>query len=126
MARPRTATNILEARGAFKANPNRARPNEPRVSDPFPTTCPDYLTAEQAACWREVCRLCPAGVLTGADPIVVEIVACLLAEFRRDPDAMQVSRITRLTSEMGKIGLTPSSRASLTVAQPTGNEFDEV
>jgi hypothetical protein len=65
-------------------------------------------------------------VLTGADPIVVEIVACLLAEFRRGPDDMPTPRITRLTSEMGKIGLTPSSRASLTVAQPTGNEFDEV
>lgn len=126
MARPRTATNILDARGAFRKDPQRKRPHEPKPSETFPATCPAYLTEAQAECWHEVRRLCPDGVLTSADPIVVEIVACLLAEFRRGPDEMQVSRITRLTSEMGKIGLTPSSRAGLTVMQPKVNEFDEV
>ena len=126
MARPRTATNILEARGAFKRHPERKRKSEPKVDSAFPTKPPAYLDADERKCWREVVRIAPAGVLTGADTVTVEVVARLLAEFRDDSRGMQVARITRLTSEMGKIGLSPSARASLSVHKPEENEFDDV
>jgi len=126
MARPRTATNILEARGAFRKDPQRKRPNEPKVDSAFPAKPPAHLDAAERKCWREVVRIAPAGVLTGADIVTVEIVARLLAEFRDDSRGMQVARITRLTSEMGKIGLSPSARASLSVYKPDENEFDDV
>lgn len=124
MGKPRTATNILESKGAFKKNPNRKRPNEPKVTNPFPTSAPEQLSDEQVACWNEIVSIAPAGVLTGADTIIVEIGACLLAEFREKQGAIDTARITRLTTELGKLGLTPSSRAGLTVDKPKGNEFD--
>ena len=92
MARPRTATNILEARGAFKANPARKRPSEPKVKEPFPTRPPARLAAEVRATWREIVKAVPAGVLTAADAIVVEMVAELLTEFRADPRGMTAPR----------------------------------
>ncbi len=124
MARPRTATNILEARGSFKKDPQRKRENEPIVSDPFPKSAPTHLNADQKKCWKEIVKIAPAAVLTAADVVVVEVIAVLLAEFRADSAKFPTARLTRLTSEMGKIGLTPSGRASLVVAKPEGNEFD--
>lgn len=116
MARPKTATSLLEARGAFLLHPERKRAGEPVVTAPFRPEPPDHLKPDQAACWREVVGMVPAGVLTGADHIIVEIVCCLLTQFRRDPDEFLASRLTRLTSEMSKIGLSPSARAGLVVA----------
>jgi hypothetical protein len=62
-------------------------------------------------------------VLTDADAIHVEIVVCLLAEFREVAGKLDTTRITRLTSEMGKLGLNPSGRASLTVEKPSTNKY---
>lgn len=128
MARPRTATNILEARGAFKNHPGRGkeRVNEPTTNIQFPKSAPKHLSAKEKACWREVVSITPAGVLTGADVLIVEVIAILLAEFRESKAEFQTARLTRLTCEMGKIGLTPSSRAGLSVEKPKGNKFDGV
>lgn len=126
MARPRTATNILEARGAFRANPARRRPAEPKPAGSFPSRPPPRLGADVRACWREIVSTAPAGVLTSADALFVELVATLLAEFRADPHGMPTSRLTRLSAEMHKLGLNPSGRASLTVERPVANAFDDV
>lgn len=128
MSRPRTATNILEARGAFKNHPGRGkdRENEPISDIKFPKNPPKHLTAKEKSCWCEVVGMTPAGVLTGADVLIVEIIAVLLSEFRKYREEFQTARLTRLTSEMGKIGLTPSSRAGLTVQKTKGNKYDNV
>lgn len=124
MARPRTATNILDARGAFKKNPNRARPNEPKVEAKFRKSPPKRLTEDQRQAWRELVKAVPAGVLTAADHLVMEIAACLLAEFWACPAEMDTTRITRLHAIMARFGLDPSGRASLTIEKPKDNPFD--
>lgn len=126
MARPRTATVLLDARGSFKNHSERgkARAKEPKVKEPMPKNPPKHLTDEQKAAWREVVKCVPAGVLTAADAIIVEIVACLLQEWREQQGKMPTHRITRLTSEMAKIGLSPSARASLSVdAEDDDDDF---
>ena len=127
MARPRTATNILERTGAFKVSPGRkkARVNEPKGKGHFPKAAPKHLSPNTKACWREIVRLVPDGVLTKSDVIIVEIVAELLAELRDDPRLMDTSRITRLSSEMHKIGLSPSARATLQIEPDKKSQFDE-
>jgi len=126
MARSRTATAILDARGAFAKDPQRKRPDEPKVSTPFPRQSPDHLSPEESACWVEIVGIAPAGVLTGADTVIVEMVACLLAEYRKDREGFAAAKLTRLSSEINRIGLSPSSRAALTVDKPKDNEFDDV
>lgn len=126
MARPRTPTKVLELRGAFKKDPQRKRPNEPEVdTKTVNKKPPSRLTADQKKTWREIVKVIPAGVLSTADLVQVEIVVCLLTEFRQAGGAMSTSRIGRLTSEMGKLGLNPSARASLTVEKPKGNKFND-
>jgi len=115
MSRPRTATNILEARGAFKKDPQRRRAKEPKAKGSFPKSPRRDLSPEQKKTWKEIVKRVPDGVLTDADIFCVEIAACLLAEFRKSPDNMIPARLTRLSTELGKLGLSPSERTKLFV-----------
>ena len=127
MARPRTATKILEMRGAFKKHPERKRPREPKPSAALNKRTPSHLKADQQKSWRLLMKLVPPGVLMNSDLLIVEIAACLTAEYRRDPDAMPTARITRLETVIGKLGLTPPDRAKLMVAETeVPGDFDDV
>ena len=123
MGRQRTATSLLEARGAFKANPNRARPNEPEVKDPINTTPPKHLGEQEIACWHEVISLVPDGVLKSSDYVSVELIAVLLADFRLNKAETKSANINRLAQEITKIGMNPSGRAALSVDKPKENQF---
>ena len=125
MSKPRTATAILEARGAFKNHPERKRQQEPKPAAEFPEIPPEHLTNEQKATWQQIVDIVPARVLANSDILIVEIAACLLAEYRANPNEMVTARITRLTCELGKLGLSPSDRAGLEVYKPEYNDFDE-
>jgi len=85
----------------------------------------ETLTPEQAACWQQIVEIIPARVLAGSDILIIEIAACLLAEFRANPNEMVTARITRLTTELGKLGLSPSDRAGLEVYASGYNEYDQ-
>ena len=125
MARPATATAILELRGAFRKDPQRARPHEPEVTAPFVLDPPAHLSAEAAACWREIAGIAPAGVLTAADVVVVEMLADLLAEYRCAPSAMASSKLGHMRQMLRSLGLDPSGRASLVVPKkPDGGAFE--
>ena len=123
MTRPRTATKILDARGAFKTHPERKREAEPMAAA-FNPEPPDYFDELQIAVWHEIINMVPAGVLTSADALQVEGVTTLVAEFRQDTKNFPTAKLNRMFSEMGKLGLNPSGRASLTVDKPKVNEFD--
>lgn len=123
MSKSRTATSILEARGAFAKHPDRKR-EDPKVTDPFPAEAPANLTPLQVKWWHRIAKMAPDGVLTGADQIIVRVCACLMAQYAVDPDGMPTARIARLTAEIGKLGLSPSDRAKLaTKPEEGGDEF---
>lgn len=123
MGRPRTATNILEAKGAFKINPERKRPGEPKTGK-FDSTPPEYFDADHIAVWDELVNMIPAGVLTSSDLIQVEMLTNLIVDYRKDPDKFPTQRLGRMSTEMHKLGLNPSGRASLIVEKHQENEFD--
>lgn len=119
----RKPTAIQELSGAFKINPNRARPDEPEVSLDFDKSPPAHLTAHQQRVWDEVVGIIPGGVFSASDVVHVEMVTVLLTEFREDSAGMQTARIGRLSAEMGKLGLNPSDRAGLTVDKSKANKY---
>lgn len=122
MARPRTPTAVLEMRGAFKVHPGRRRPDEPKptgeLGDP-----PAHLTAAAVDAWREIAEAAPAGVLTNADRLAVEIAATLMAQFRAG-DLLPAS-VGHLRGILGRMGLTPADRAGMSIPQPepTGDKW---
>ena len=123
MPAPRVATAVLDARGSFKKNPDRKRDGEPEPTGVFPDEPPHSLKPHGQKMWLEIIAAVPAGVLSNADVFVVEIAAALLSEFRHDSAGMQTARIQRLTAELGKLGLSPSDRAKLSVSKQVSNPF---
>lgn len=113
MGRPAKATNIHELTGAFAKNPKRkrARAQEPIPEGGLPDVPPDYMNHEQRRCYRELVRGCHRDVLSSADGPWVEIVACLLCQYREAPTEMSGPKIGRLMAGLAQLGMTPSDRA---------------
>lgn len=112
MGRPRTPSNVLDARGAFKKNPNRARPDEPAVDGEIGDP-PERFTDGQRAAWFDFTLTCHAGVIGTADRIALEIAAVLLDDFRMNPVDMPAAKLARLDSLLGRFGMTPSDRSKV-------------
>lgn len=124
MPRPRKPTKVLEAKGAFRKDPQRRRDGEPEVREPLGAV-PGDLNALQVKAWQEIVSFAPMGVLTQADRLVVEMAACLLAEYREDRGGFSGQKLGRLEAMLGKFGMTPSDRAKLSIEKPkTENPFD--
>ena len=125
MSRPRTATAILDARGAFKKNPKRKR-QEPEVAWSFPESAPADLDPLEVKWWHSIRRMVPASVLTHADQAMMIVAAGLMAEYMADRKEMATSRISLLGTVLGRFGLSPADRAKLSVEpDKPGGEFDE-
>lgn len=117
MARPRTPTRILEAKGSFVKHPERraARAHEPR-----PTTSlgdpPAYFSKRQKTIWYEVCSLIPAGVAFFPDRLLVETCA-LLVNKQRLGKAKGVDD-SHLLQCLVQLGMTPAARSKVSVVHP--------
>ena len=129
MARPRTATNVLQLKGAFKANPSRGREreNEPVVKAGI-GSAPEHLGEKEKLAWDEIVSLAPHGVLGDCDRLVVECIAELLAMKRTvGMSEFPPPLLSRLEAMLGKIGFTPSDRSKVKVprAGEKKNEFSD-
>lgn len=125
MARPRTPTNVLQLRGAFAKNPNRARPDEPKPAGKIGQP-PKYFDDDHRKVWKEIERSAAPGVLTISDRLAMEILCVLVVEFRSDPQGMACAKIARMEAIIGKFGFTPADRSK--VCAPTkkpGNAFSD-
>lgn len=115
MSRPRTASAILDARGAFAKNPDRKR-EDPEVKEPFPESAPSDLDPLEVKWWHRIRKMVPPAVLTGADQATLIIAASLMAEYMADRKGMATSRIALMGNVLGKFGLSPADRAKLATA----------
>jgi len=120
MARPRTPSKHLKLRGAFAINPSRSR-EDPPGRGPFGMPPAELDELEQKA-WFKIESEVPEGLLTGSDRILVEMAACLLAEFWRNRKNLKVIREFR--QYIGHLGLSGAARAKLDMpAKPKENPF---
>lgn len=127
MARPRTPSNVLELRGAFKTHPERARHNEPKpAKDVGAPPRHERFTPEHQAIWKEIKKSAAAGVLTVSDRITLEALCYLVLEMRQDPAGFSAAKYSRMEALLGKIGFTPADRSKVSVPskKPT-NAFSD-
>lgn len=82
------------------------------------------MTEQQAEAYTEVVSRCHKDVLCVADQMVVEMVACLIAEYRTSPDDMSVNKIGKLFTGLDKLGMSPASRSKVQAMKRDGNEKD--
>ena len=124
MARPRKPTAVLALKGAFAHDPQRSRDAEPvptaSIGDP-----PDGFDVVKVKAWAEVVSIAPPGVLYNSDRLALEMLVCLLVEFRSNPNGFHQAKLGRLESLCGKFGMTPSDRSKIIVkpAQPEKKGF---
>ena len=126
MAAPRKPTALLEQTGAFKKNPDRRRDEEPQPAQAINYQPPAHLDEKEQAMWHEIVSITPPGVLGNSDSLVVEELAILYTRFRKDKSEMPPALISRMDIVIGRLGLSPSDRAKLTVEKPRGNKFSDI
>lgn len=139
MGRPRTPTSILALKGAFRKNPNRKRPDEPKESRPLGDP-PGRIPANCIPYWQEIVDMVSGGVLTYRDRWAVEIAARMMEKFSRQTDAQTIlelaregelsaedikalasreaisaSEINLLNRMLAAMGMTPADRSKLSV-----------
>ena len=115
MARPRTPTDLLEAKGSFMKHPDRKR-KDPETPSAMDETPPRHLLDRPLTVkvWFEIVSTAPK-ILTGSDAVHVEVLAELLAEFREDPWKFPVAKLARMEAMLGKLGMNPAARAAMAV-----------
>jgi phage terminase small subunit len=113
-------TAVLQLTGAYKTHPERKRidPETSSLGDP-----PSHLTECEKNAWEELVKSSPLEVLRGSDAQMLEICACLLADFRANRTTITPAKIAQLTRSLSTLGRTPIDRARLGII-PT-NEEDE-
>lgn len=113
MARPRTPTNVLDARGAFRKNPDRARIDPPTAGKLRPPPKGEHFTPQHRQIWKEIVKAAPKDVVTESDRFALEICCMLLHEYRTRPLEFPAAKLVRLETLLGKFGMTPSDRAKV-------------
>jgi phage terminase small subunit len=113
---------MLERSGAFDHDPQRreARENEPVPAGPLGEP-PEYLTETQKAIWHELAEQVPAGVLTIADRILVEITVKLIARLRDPNERLKAAETNQIIACLARMGLTPADRSKIS-AKPKHRE----
>jgi phage terminase small subunit len=114
MARPKTPSNVLELRGAFKKNPQRARVDAAGAGQ-FAKAPPQHLPQGAVVAWQYVVSRLPKVALSSSDEIAVEIAAKLLAQFWLTGD---LDTIKELRQWLGKLGMTPVDRTKMPSTPP--------
>lgn len=110
MAKPRTPSAVLEARGAFAHDPSRRR--EDFDSGAFDRAAPAYFSEPQRAVWDEIVGLLPDSVLQATDRLAVELTARLVAHFRVTPDCdVTAAQVAQIRTALATLGMTPADRS---------------
>ena len=123
MARPRKPTAVLELTGAFKKDPQRKRA---RRGEPMPTgeigAPPTHFDARLKATWYEILSMAPAGVLTGADRILVELTCSLLNGLRTS--TCERGDKALLKGCLASLGMSPAERSKISVPKQAEEQDD--
>lgn len=116
---------LAELRGTVKANPRRYKKVPPEVQQPL-GDAPEHLSATAKAVWFEISTYAPVNVLRGADRIMLEMIANLLAEYRASPEKFAVGKYPSLIGLLGRLGMSPADRQKLGVekSEEQDNPFE--
>lgn len=110
----RKPTVELEASGAFKNHPERARRDEPDTGRGI-GPAPEHLTEQQRQIWDEIVSDCAPGVFQSSDRLMMESLCILVADFRNDPAAFGGRKYQQLVALFARCGMTPSDRSRVKV-----------
>jgi hypothetical protein len=121
MGRNRTPTAVLDAKGAFIANPQRQRDAEPTTasSDPLGSP-PTRLTKDQKKVWKEIAKRMLPDVVFASDRDAFELMVRLTVRMRAEDYSnpsletiMTAAEKTLLVSLWSRFAMTPADRSKV-------------
>jgi phage terminase small subunit len=133
MARPRTPSNVLELRGAFKVHPGRKR-KDAEGAGPFNSEPPVDLPPTAVPAWRALAQRVPKISLSSSDEFALGQAARVLAgiwELDKLGGAIN-PMFPKLSAELRQwliqLGMTPQARTKIPQApeKTGGNAFADV
>jgi hypothetical protein len=133
VGRPRTPSNVLEFKGAFKKNPKRAR-QDAAGAGPINLSPPAELSGVGKRAWKFLAERLPRVSLTSSDEVAMAQAARTLAAVW-ELDALGGAlnpAFPKLSAELRQwlmqLGMTPQARTKLGSApqKPVGNKFADV
>lgn len=131
MARQRKPTALHEIQGTENVTRHRDRKNEPKADGTLGPP-PGNWKAPGRALWYELRKQIPAGVATSSDKAAFELLVLLMGHVRAAPEDLSPAMASQLRSALAMFGLSPASRAALSVPPPRMSEdpaskfFDEL
>lgn len=125
MGRNRKPTAILEAEGAFIANPQRKRTQEPNTDKADGLGSPPrYLSDDQKKIWKEIAKSLLPGVALESDRDAFEMMIRLTDTMRNRWDEMMAADRTALVALWSKFAKTPADRSKVSADPPKDNKLD--
>jgi len=113
----RKPTNVLALKGSFKKNRSRTR------VDPAPVgeigSAPAHFSEDETEAWAELVSQSPRSVLQASDRAALELVCCLMAEYRRDRSSFIPAKLGILQRGLSSLGFTPVDRSRIGVSLQT-------
>jgi hypothetical protein len=116
MARTRTPTSILEAKGSFLTHKNRQRPNEPTVDRPI-GNAPPSMSKDERKVWKQLAKQACPGVLMESDRLMFAVLVRLATKFYAN-EPMMAAETAQMITLSSKFALNPADRSKVSVEQP--------
>jgi hypothetical protein len=131
MPTPRVPTSILEARGAYKKNPQRAkaRENEPVITDPI-GPYPESFVGESSertrlrAIWDELVADAADGVLNRSHRMHLEATCRLMLKVRGG--YAKTGDFANLNKFLTQMGMNPAAQSTVRGAKKDDGKEDSV
>ncbi len=117
MARQRKPTAQHKLEGTTNTTRHRDRGREPKAAGKLGAP-PNNWKAPARALWYELRAQIPEGVATSSDKAAFELLVLLFGHVRAAPEGLSPAMASQLRSALAMFGLSPASRAALSVPQP--------
>lgn len=126
MPRHKQPREVAEVKGATRHDPQRYKVDPAKSSLPL-GQIPEWLSESAKSVWFELETYAAAGVLTGADRIVLATLSELIAEFKEGPRKMPAARIGHMVGLLGRLGMSPADRQRIGVEKKkdAGDSFED-
>ena len=124
MARNRTPTSILDAKGSFLTHKNRLRPDEPVTVKPLGNP-PAYLSKEEKKVWKETVKEAAPGVLFESDRTAFELLVRLKSKMIHEYSSMMAADKAQLVSLCSRFAMTPADRSKVSVNKPAQSSLQQ-
>ena len=105
-------TAVLHLTGAYRIHPERLLVDPEAYPLGMP---PNYFNDHERLAWEELVQSSPKDVLKSSDSQMLEICACLLADFRANRATITPAKIAQLSRVLSVLGRSPLDRAKLGV-----------